>query len=257
VGELAVPFLGRTDEEGTHERLKAHLAELVSPKIKEHKGRTVKNTGDGFLAEFASVVDAVRCAVEVQREMVEQNAAIPPEKRIEFRVGINLGDVIAEGEDIFGDGVNVAAPGDGRTAAARHHTGIGRRSRAADITARRRLRSSFVGVTPVSPIWSGRGVFEAAERRFRHDGSQRRDPNLCKVVEISLAASQDRGRCDARPKTQVRMRLSAGGRWIRTLGPRVMEVDLGRQVPALIAVFELAGTAVTSQRGIKCQRRTV
>ncbi len=97
------------DEEGTHERLKAHLRELIEPKIAEHRGRIVKNTGDGFLAEFASVVDAVRCAVEVQRGMAERNAAIPPEKRIEFRIGINLGDVIVEGEDIFGDGVNIAA----------------------------------------------------------------------------------------------------------------------------------------------------
>jgi adenylate cyclase len=97
------------DEEGTHERLKAHLAELVNPKIAEHRGRTVKNTGDGCLAEFASVVDAVRCAVEVQRGMAERNASTPPEKRIEFRIGINLGDVIAEEHDIFGDGVNVAA----------------------------------------------------------------------------------------------------------------------------------------------------
>src|SRR5271163_1482252 len=97
------------DEEGTHERLKGHLQELVDPKIKEHRGRTVKNIGDGLLAEFASVVDAVRCAIEVQRGMAEANTAILPEQRIEFRVGINLGDVIVEGEDIFGDGVNVAA----------------------------------------------------------------------------------------------------------------------------------------------------
>ena len=97
------------DEEGTHERLKAHLRELIEPKIEEHRGRVVKNTGDGFLAEFASVVDAVRCAVEVQREMAERNAGTPAEKRIEFRAGINLGDVIAERDDIFGDGVNVAA----------------------------------------------------------------------------------------------------------------------------------------------------
>ena len=97
------------DEEGTHERLKAHLRELVNPKIKVHRGRIVKNTGDGFLAEFPSVVDAVRCAVEVQRGMAELNAGTPSEKRIEFRVGINLGDVIAEEHDIFGDGVNVAA----------------------------------------------------------------------------------------------------------------------------------------------------
>jgi adenylate cyclase len=97
------------DEEGTHERLQAHLRELVNPKIEDHRGRIVKNTGDGLLAEFASVVDAVRCAVEMQRGMAERNAGTPPEKRIEFRMGINLGDVIAEGEDIYGDGVNVAA----------------------------------------------------------------------------------------------------------------------------------------------------
>src|SRR5499427_121519 len=97
------------DEEGTHERLKAHLGELVNPKIVEHRGRIVKNTGDGFLAEFASVVDGVRCAVEVQRGVAERNEETPPEKRIEFRIGINLGDVIAEENDIFGDGVNVAA----------------------------------------------------------------------------------------------------------------------------------------------------
>src|ERR1700758_32584 len=97
------------DEEGTHERLTAHLRELVNPKIAEYRGRIVKNTGDGMLAEFASVVDAVRCAVEVQRAMADRNAATPPEKRIEFRAGINLGDVIAEEHDIFGDGVNVAA----------------------------------------------------------------------------------------------------------------------------------------------------
>src|SRR6185295_1042139 len=97
------------DEEGTHERLKAHLRELVNPKIEEHRGRAVKNTGDGFLAEFPSVVDAVRFAVEVQRGMAERNAATPADERIEFRVGINLGDVIAEAHDIFGDGVNLAA----------------------------------------------------------------------------------------------------------------------------------------------------
>jgi adenylate cyclase len=93
------------DEEGTHERLKAHLRELIEPKIAEHRGRVVKNTGDGFLAEFASVVDAVRCAAEMQRGMTERNAPDPAEKRIAFRVGINLGDVLAEEHDIFGDSV--------------------------------------------------------------------------------------------------------------------------------------------------------
>jgi len=97
------------DEEGTHERLKAHLGELVNPKIAEHRGRIVKNTGDGFLAEFASVVDAVRCAVEVQRGMADREPEVTEERRIGFRIGINLGDVIVEPHDIFGDGVNVAA----------------------------------------------------------------------------------------------------------------------------------------------------
>src|SRR5437016_10409640 len=97
------------DEEGTHERLKAHLRELVDPKIKEHRGRTVKNTGDGLLADFPSVVDAVRCAVEVQREMAGREPEVPEERRIRFRIGVNLGDVIVEDYDIFGDGVNVAA----------------------------------------------------------------------------------------------------------------------------------------------------
>jgi adenylate cyclase len=97
------------DEESTHERLKAHLGQLVDPKIKEHRGRTVKNTGDGLLAEFASVVNAVRCAVEVQRGMIDREPMVTDERRIRFRIGINLGDVIVEEHDIFGDGVNVAA----------------------------------------------------------------------------------------------------------------------------------------------------
>ncbi len=97
------------DEEGTHERLRAHFTGLVEPKIREHRGRPVKNTGDGLLAEFASVVDAVRCAAEVQRGMIDREPQVPDERRIRFRIGVNLGDVIAEDNDIFGDGVNVAA----------------------------------------------------------------------------------------------------------------------------------------------------
>jgi adenylate cyclase len=97
------------DEEGTHERLKAHLQELVDPKITQHHGRVVKSTGDGLLAEFASVVDAVRCAVTVQQAMVERNTDFPSDQRLELRIGINLGDVIIDDQDIFGDGVNVAA----------------------------------------------------------------------------------------------------------------------------------------------------
>ncbi|HEX9321856.1 MAG TPA: adenylate/guanylate cyclase domain-containing protein [Xanthobacteraceae bacterium] len=96
------------DEEGTHIRLRDHLRLLVDPKIAEHRGRVVKNTGDGLLAEFSSVVDAVRCALDVQRGMVQRNSDVPEEKRIEFRIGINVGDIILDHKDIFGDGVNVA-----------------------------------------------------------------------------------------------------------------------------------------------------
>jgi TolB-like protein/class 3 adenylate cyclase len=97
------------DEGGTLERLKALRRELLDPKIAEHKGRLVKTTGDGLLAEFGSVVDALRCAVEVQREMTGRNPGVPTDNRIEFRIGINVGDIVVEDGDIFGDGVNVAA----------------------------------------------------------------------------------------------------------------------------------------------------
>jgi adenylate cyclase len=95
------------DEEGTHERLKALRRDLLDPKIAEHHGRIVKTTGDGLLVEFASVVDAVRCAVVVQQAIPERN--VGADNRIELRIGINLGDVIVEGDDLYGDGVNIAA----------------------------------------------------------------------------------------------------------------------------------------------------
>jgi adenylate cyclase len=97
------------DEGGTLQGFKVIRAELIDPKIVEHHGRLVKTTGDGFLIEFSSVVDTLRCAVEVQREMAERNAKIAADRRIEFRIGINVGDVVVEDGDIFGDGVNVAA----------------------------------------------------------------------------------------------------------------------------------------------------
>src|SRR4030095_11313442 len=97
------------DEEGTLHQLKAHRKELVDPNITEHRGRVVKTTGDGMLVEFVSVVDAVRCAVDIQRGMAERNSEVPADKRIEFRVGINVGDIISDANDIYGDGVNVAA----------------------------------------------------------------------------------------------------------------------------------------------------
>jgi adenylate cyclase len=97
------------DEEGTLDRLKALRRELLDPKIAEHGGRIVKTTGDGLLVEFASVVDAVRCAVDVQQAMPERNTGIAMVNLIELRIGINLGDVIVEGDDLYGDGVNIAA----------------------------------------------------------------------------------------------------------------------------------------------------
>jgi TolB-like protein/class 3 adenylate cyclase len=98
-----------SDEEGTLAALKAYRRELIDPKIAEHQGRIVKTTGDGALVEFASAVDAVRCAMEIQRAMAECNAAIPEDRRIEFRIGINVGDIIIDEGDIYGDGVNIAA----------------------------------------------------------------------------------------------------------------------------------------------------
>ena len=97
------------DEEGTLNRLKAHRRELIDPKIAEHRGRIVKTTGDGMLVEFASVVDAVKCAVEVQKAMRERETDLAADQRVQFRIGVNTGDVIIDGDDIHGDGVNVAA----------------------------------------------------------------------------------------------------------------------------------------------------
>ena len=97
------------DEEGTLARLRVLRREVVDPMIKEHRGRIVRITGDGILVEFASVVDAVRCAVDTQREMALRNSEVPADQRIEFRIGINLGDIMDDEGDIYGDGVNVAA----------------------------------------------------------------------------------------------------------------------------------------------------
>src|SRR5882724_9881013 len=97
------------NEEGTLARLNALRAELIDPKIAEHRGRIVKTTGDGLLVEFASVVDALRCAAELQARMARSNAPLRPDRRIDFRIGIHQGDIVAEDDDIFGDGVNIAA----------------------------------------------------------------------------------------------------------------------------------------------------
>jgi class 3 adenylate cyclase len=97
------------DEEGTLNRLRSIRADVIDPKITEHRGRIVKTTGDGLLVEFSSVVNALRCATQWQRGMGKRNAAAPGDNRIEFRIGVHQGDIVAENDDIFGDGVNVAA----------------------------------------------------------------------------------------------------------------------------------------------------
>ena len=101
--------LMETDEAGTLARLRAHRLELIDPAIAKNRGRIIKTTGDGMLVEFGSVIEAVQCAAEIQRRMARRNADMPPARWIQFRIGINLGDVIIEDGDIFGDGVNVAA----------------------------------------------------------------------------------------------------------------------------------------------------
>ena len=97
------------DETNTVSALKAHREELIEPKIAEHNGRIVKLMGDGLLAEFPSAVEAVLCAVQIQHMMVERNASVSEDRRLTFRIGINIGDIVVEGDDIYGDGVNVAA----------------------------------------------------------------------------------------------------------------------------------------------------
>src|SRR6185369_3730806 len=97
------------DEAGTFDRLRTHRKEVFEPAIKQHRGRVFKLTGDGLLAEFASVVDAVQCAVTVQRQMEERNRSLPERERMRIRIGINLGEVIIEGKDRHGEGVNIAA----------------------------------------------------------------------------------------------------------------------------------------------------
>jgi adenylate cyclase len=97
------------DEEGTHKRLLAYRREVIEPKVRQHRGRVVKHTGDGALVEFGSAVGAVRCALEMQKLIAARNAKLPQGRRIEFRIGVNLGDVIVAPEDIYGHGVNLAA----------------------------------------------------------------------------------------------------------------------------------------------------
>src|SRR5882672_986594 len=97
------------DEASTLSALKTHMDTLIFPAIARHHGRVVKMTGDGILVEFGSVVDAVHCAIAVQRDVTELNVAVPADRRLQFRIGVNLGDVVVDGADLYGDGVNIAA----------------------------------------------------------------------------------------------------------------------------------------------------
>src|SRR5712671_6836821 len=145
-----------SDEVATLRSLKAHRRELVDPGIARHHGRIVKTTGDGMLVEFASIVDAVGCAVSIQRGMIGRNQAVPQDRRIIFRIGINVGDIIIDGGDIFGDGVNVAA----RLEALCEPGGLCI-SRGANEQVRDKLRLSFadLGEQTVKNIARAIGVF--------------------------------------------------------------------------------------------------
>jgi class 3 adenylate cyclase len=152
------------DEIGTLRSLKSHRRELVDRRITEHHGRIVKTTGDGMLVEFASVVDAVACAVNIQREMLARNAAVSEERQIVFRIGINVGDIIIDGDDIFGDGVNIAA----RLEALCEPGGVCI-SRAANEQIRDKLSLAFadLGEQTVKNIAHAIGVYGLAARDIR------------------------------------------------------------------------------------------
>jgi TolB-like protein/class 3 adenylate cyclase len=183
------------NEGGTLERLRALRRELLDPKITEHKGRLVKTTGDGLLVEFGSVVDALRCAVEVQREMAGRNTDVPPDNRIEFRIGINVGDIVVEDGDIFGDGVNIAArleglaqPGGICVSARVQEDAAGRLDLAFEDIGEQQLkniarpvRAYRVRATLTNPGSSGSGnAGERAERQRREAGED--SPRLSIVV---------------------------------------------------------------------------
>ena len=135
--------LAGADEDRTLSRLRGLWSDLIDPAIGAHHGRIVKRTGDGAIVEFRSVVDAVRCAIEMQEGMVERNAGLSSERRIEFRVGIHLGDVVEESDgDLMGDGVNIAARLEGIA------------SRAASVSQRTPIARSRAGSIPRPPIWA-------------------------------------------------------------------------------------------------------
>ena len=181
-----------SDEEGTLAALKALRQSLIDPKIAEHRGRIVKTTGDGALVEFASTVDAVRCAIDIQRAMPARNADRSPDKKIEFRIGINVGDIIVEDDDIFGDGVNIAARLESISPGRRHlHFGCG--SPAGERPGRGRIRRSR---RAKSQEHRAAGASLSASRSAKRRRKPRlRQPPLYRLPPRSRCRTGRRSRC--------------------------------------------------------------
>jgi class 3 adenylate cyclase len=205
-----------TDEVGTLDTLKAHRRELIDPVISGHRGRIVKTTGDGILLEFASVVDAVACAVAVQRGMVSHNADTAEDKRIVFRVGINVGDIIIDGDDIFGDGVNIAA----RLEALCEPGGVCI-SRAANDQIRDKLSLAFadLGEQTVKNISRAVGVFGLASKDIEAPNRRCHRPWLARLPIRAIPST-----ATSRKFSSVRLRTAfsspfrawaTGRRWSR------------------------------------------
>ena len=202
------------DEQGTLERLKAHRREFIDPLIAEHRGRIVKLMGDGAWCEFARVVDAVACAVAIQEGMAGRERDLPAAERIRFRIGVNLGDVIVEGEDIYGDGVNVAARLEGLA----EPGGICVSGKVRE-ELRKRLELAFAPMgrqrvkNIAEPVEAWRVVLGGVP------GTRR----LCRVPRLARRASARQGTCSrCRPRSRTMSpRGSAAGDWCsRRTGPR-------------------------------------
>lgn len=217
------------DEVGTLTALKAHRAELINPAVATHHGRLVKTTGDGLLLEFASVVDAIGCAVAIQRGMLTRNAGIPEDKRIVFRVGVNIGDIIIDGSDIYGDGVNVAA----RLEALCEPGGVCI-SRSANEQIRDKLSLSFadLGDHMVKNIARAVGVFGLAAKDIATL------PEIPVYRPQSGTASQERGRrrIVAIAAAAGAVFLVGGGAWwLAWREPTALPQDFERQLAAALA----------------------
>jgi adenylate cyclase len=177
--------LAGADEDRTLSRLRGLRSDLIDPAIAAHHGRVVKRTGDGILIEFRSVVDAVRCAIEVQSGLIERNAGLPPERRIEFRVGIHLGDVVEEADgDLMGDGVNIAARLEGIC-----KPGAVCLSEQAYWQVKGRLDLAVSDLGPTSPSRSGSIRCKSARRRGRSPPRAQRPKNPSRASRSSSCRS--------------------------------------------------------------------